>query len=248
MLASRRQPKAKKHNERRRDKSPRRLEKLSKNRTTDDCAAIEVQHHTYLLPGGLAEVKTESTIRAAGGKRLRGVLSARVYLREDGNWPLPSMPQILLEQIQTAVRRHDDEFSSFSSSSCSSADSVYPAVGYFNIISDRSPVHNPQRLRMGAFYSALAFLPKTQPEMRGFMAAALKMVLSHELQRGTFTPDMVFCLEASGRLRSKDMHGLVDYYHNKLGLDVVRPDSFDQDVESGAVVMEAPLSKILSTS
>jgi hypothetical protein len=201
-------------------------------------AVYELPRNYILLDGKILVETRWSTTKMSAGKTLvdSPVLNAHMYLQDDG-WPLASMSQIILKRLKVAVKG-DSQFSP-----------IFPAIGYFNIVYEVEPLAEDASLdlRMSAFYSALALLPRQQPELRGFMATALGAVLTSEIQRGTISPNMTFGLEASGNLGSKNMMGLVNYYRSKLGLQVARPNSLEADIEEGAVIMLAPLSKVLDT-
>lgn len=201
--------------------------------------AVYESPRTYSLLDGKILVETRwSTAKMSAGKTLvdSPTLGARVYLQDSG-WPLASMPQIILKRLKAAVKGN----SQFSS--------IFPAIGYFDIVYEVEPLAEDVSLdlRMSTFYSALSLLPQQQPELRGFMATALGVVLTSEIQRGTISASMMFGLEASGSLGSKNMMGLVNYYHDKLGLQVARPNSLEADIEEFDVIMLAPLSKVLDT-
>ncbi len=162
------------------------------------------------------------------------VLKARVYLQEDANWSLASMPKIILNRLEKAVRRIP-QFSD-----------ILPAIGYFKILYEvQSHGKLDFDVRMSSFYSSLVHLKKQPQELKGFMSIALGTVLSGELERGTLAPYMKFGLEASGYLRGKDMRGLVDYYRTNLGLEVVSPETLESDIEEVDVPMQASVIDVV---
>ena len=200
-------------------------------------AVYESPRNYTLLEGKISVETTWKTAKLAAGKTLvdTPVLHTLVYLQDEG-WSLTNTPRMILNKLKKAVKGNL-QFSS-----------IFPAIGYFDIVYEVEPLTENVNLdlRMSTFYSALALLPRSPPELKGFMATALGVVLSNELQRGTISSNMTFGLEASGRFGAKDMRGLVEYYQEKLGLRVARPNLLDVDIEDGAVIMLASVSEVLN--
>lgn len=197
-----------------------------------------VRAEWYSILGGLAMVEVKwDTTKTSQGEALVDtyVLKARVLLQELADWSPPGRRQAILAELKTAVA-DNPEFSK-----------LFPAVGYFTILYELEPI-SPDAdldLRMSQFYSALALMESPPAELKGIMAIALGTTLINELKRGTILPSMKFGLEASGDLGDKDMYGLVEYYRNTLGLQVVKPEQLDQDVKDGNVIMMTTVSNVV---
>jgi hypothetical protein len=215
------------------------LHSISKAKALEKAKIALGELHEHTILGGLVTVEARwKTERTSKGKQVveAYVLNARVFLREDANWLPPDKPNTILAQLKQVVA-NNSQFSR-----------VYPAIGYFSIIYEAEPLAVDANLdvRMGQFYSALALLPTPPYELKGFMAIALGTVLIDELRRETILPNMTFGLEASGELGNKSMHGLVDYYQNTLGLQVVRPQQLEQDINEGSVIMMASVADVVN--
>lgn len=192
----------------------------------------------YPILGGLAfvEVVWDTTELSFGDSLATSyVLNARIFLQTDADWSPPSRAKTILNQLKKAIV-DNRQFSK-----------IFPAVGYFAIVYEVEALSADADLdlRMSQFYSALALMKKPPQELKGIMAIALGTTLINELKRGTMLPNMTFGLEASGDLGGKDMQGLVDYYHNTLGLEVVRPDRLAQDLKDGNVIMMSTVSGVV---
>jgi hypothetical protein len=191
--------------------------------------------HKHVILGGLAvvEAKWEKN-RIFGNFELH----AHAFLKRDGDWVPSSKPEIIMRQLKLAVGGKLHLYDS------------YPAIGYFTIVCETRPlaIDADLDLRMCSFYSGIALLPNPPREFKRFMAIALGTVLMDEVSRGTLQPNMLFGLEASGRLGDKDMLGLVEYYQEALGLRIVRPARLYRDIEEGSVIMMALISEVVDAA